>query len=88
MNLIQSIQIYLSWKQIAYNKVLLSKNFYFAKNLPQSAALCISELLDIYLKTGGEYADLELQRLSELLNILDEKVVEVSNIICGSVISS
>lgn len=39
----------------------------------------------MYLKVGGEYADREFQLLSELLNILDEKVVEVSNLIAISV---
>ncbi|NRQ43969.1 hypothetical protein HRH59_15600 [Rheinheimera sp. YQF-2] len=39
----------------------------------------------MYLKVGGEYADRELQFLAELLNNLDEKVVEVSNLIFKSV---
>jgi hypothetical protein len=39
----------------------------------------------MYLKVGGEYADRELQLLAELLNNLDEKVVEVSNLISKSV---
>lgn len=39
----------------------------------------------MYLKVGDEYADPELQLLAELLNILDEKVVEVSNLIFKSV---
>jgi len=39
----------------------------------------------MYLKVGDEYADRELQLLAELLNILDEKVVEVSNLISKSV---
>lgn len=38
----------------------------------------------MYLKVGGEYADRELQLLSELLNDLDGKVVEVSNLISKS----
>jgi hypothetical protein len=39
----------------------------------------------MYLKVGDEYADLEFQLLSELLSILDRKVVEVSSIIRTSV---
>lgn len=39
----------------------------------------------MYLKVGGDYADRELQLLVELLNNLDEKVVEVSNLISKSV---
>lgn len=39
----------------------------------------------MYLKVGDEYADRELQLLTELLNILDEKVVEVRNLISKSV---
>lgn len=39
----------------------------------------------MYLKVGDEYADRELQLLADLLNILDEKVVEVSNLISKSV---
>lgn len=38
----------------------------------------------MYLKVGGEYADRELHLLSELLNILDGKIVEVSNLISNS----
>lgn len=38
----------------------------------------------MYLKVKGEYADRELQLLSELLNILDGKVVEVSSLITKS----
>lgn len=38
----------------------------------------------MYLKVQGEYADRELQLLSELLNILDGKVVEVSSLITKS----
>lgn len=42
------------------------------------------ELLRMYLKTGGKYADRELHLLSELLNILDGKIVEVSRLISKS----
>jgi len=38
----------------------------------------------MYLKVGGEYADQELQLLTELLNDLDGKVAEVSNLISKS----
>lgn len=38
----------------------------------------------MYLKVKGEYADRELQLLSELLNILDGKVVEINNLISKS----
>lgn len=39
----------------------------------------------MYLKIGDEYADHELCLLSELLNILDDKVIEVSKFIATSV---
>ncbi|MEQ6886485.1 hypothetical protein [Salicola sp. Rm-C-2C1-2] len=39
----------------------------------------------MYLKSGHEYADTELQLLSELLATLDDKVVEVTNLISVSV---
>src|SRR5690606_40473422 len=38
----------------------------------------------MYLKVKGEYADREHQLLSELLNILDGKVVEINNLISKS----
>lgn len=38
----------------------------------------------MYLKVGSEHADGELQLLSELLGILDGKVVEVSTLIAAS----
>lgn len=38
----------------------------------------------MYLKVKGEYADRELQLLSELLNIIDGKVVEINNLISKS----
>ena len=38
----------------------------------------------MYLKVDDEYADRELDLLSELLNILDGKVVEVSNLMAKS----
>tara|TARA_R110001583_G_scaffold58364_3_gene174092 strand:- start:13863 stop:14387 length:525 start_codon:yes stop_codon:yes gene_type:complete len=39
----------------------------------------------MYLKAGEEYADGELQLLSELLAILDNKLVEISSLIVTSV---
>jgi hypothetical protein len=39
----------------------------------------------MYLKVGDEYADGEIQLLSELLAILDDKVVEISGLIAASV---
>ena len=38
----------------------------------------------MYLKVGDEYADRELHLLSELLHILDGKVVEVSSLVSKS----
>ena len=35
----------------------------------------------MFLKVGDEYGDRELWLLSELLNILDDKVIEVSQLI-------
>lgn len=39
----------------------------------------------MYLKIGDEYADGELRLLSDLLNTLDEKVVEINRLISASV---
>ncbi len=39
----------------------------------------------MYLKIGNEYADAELQLLSELLSTLDEKLLEISRLIAASV---